>query len=89
MKPNLCLLDRIVRAVVGAPLVAGGLLLVRTPVELRAFGASARTGGLVAAKSATSALGLLVALLGALLVFSSSLGFCHVYKFFGLSTKRR
>ena len=63
MSPNLCLTDRVIRAVVGIGLAAVGLLVVR---------------GL---------LGIAVALVGALLAFSATLGFCHVYKFLGISTK--
>jgi len=64
MQRNLCLADRIIRAIAGVAAIVVGLLVVR---------------GL---------LGVGLALIGALLVFSSSVGFCHVYKFLGLSTKR-
>ncbi|MDR3686780.1 MAG: DUF2892 domain-containing protein [Coriobacteriia bacterium] len=34
-------------------------------------------------------LGIVVALVGALLIFSGSIGFCHVKKFFGIGTSKR
>ena len=33
--------------------------------------------------------GILLALLGAVLIFSGSIGFCHVYKFFHIDTSKK
>jgi hypothetical protein len=35
-----------------------------------------------------SALGIALALIGAVIVFSGAVGFCHVYKFFGIRTSK-
>jgi uncharacterized membrane protein len=43
-------------------------------------------GGLLLVRGA---IGVVLALVGAVLIFSASLGFCHVYKFLGMSTSKK
>lgn len=61
---NLGTIDRVVRGVVGAALIAAGLLLVK---------------GLV---------GAVLCLAGAVLIFSGTVGFCHVYQFLHIRTSK-
>jgi uncharacterized membrane protein len=65
VKPNLGTVDRWIRGVVGAILIAVGLLLVK------------------------GVIGVALGLLGAVLVFSGTVGFCHVYKFFHIGRSKR
>lgn len=65
MGTNLGMVDRVVRVVGGAAMIAVGLFLLR---------------GL---------LGIVVGVLGALLIFSGTIGFCHVYKVLHIRTSRK
>ena len=65
MGVNLGAIDRVVRGVVGAILIAAGLFLV------------------------TGVARVVLCLLGAVLVFSGTVGFCHVYRFFHIRTSGR
>jgi uncharacterized membrane protein len=65
MGTNLGTIDRVVRGVAGAALIAVGLFLVQ---------------GLLA---------VVLCLLGAMLIFSGAVGFCHVYKVLRIRTSRR
>lgn len=65
MKRNLCLLDRVVRALAGGALATAGLLF------------------------AGRGLGWAMASVGALLVLSASVGFCHVYGVLRMSTLKK
>lgn len=62
---NLGTLDRVIRGVVGAILIAAGLFLV------------------------TGVARAVLCLLGAVLIFSGTVGFCHVYKVFHIRTCRK
>ena len=65
MKINQNTVERVIRGVVGAVLIAVGLLLVR---------------GIP---------GILLDVVGAVLIFSGVVGFCHVYKVFHIDTSKR
>jgi len=65
MKANLSTLDRAIRGVVGAILLAVGFLVVR------------------------GVIGIVLGLVGAVLIFSGTVGFCHVYKVLHIRTTRR
>ena len=62
---NLSTIDRVIRGVAGAALIAVGLLFVKG------------VGGIV------------LCLVGAILIFSGGVGFCHVYKVFHIRTSRK
>ena len=65
MKINQNTVERLIRGVIGAVLIAVGLLLAR------------------------GILGILLDVVGAVLVFSGVVGFCHVYKVFHLDTSKK
>lgn len=65
MGTNLGSIDRVIRGVFGALLIAVGLLFLR------------------------GAIGVVLCLLGALLIFSSVRGFCHVCKVLHIDTSKK
>lgn len=65
MGTNLGTIDRVIRGVVGAILIAVGLFLAK------------------------GVLSVALCLLGAILIFSGTVGFCHVYKALHINTSKK